>query len=250
VSDPVTDVDAMKALFPAVRSAAQILGLDTTFQSQLTTAISEIRDWPRTDAATHTQVLTASAHAGGQDVMALSANPTATSHNSENLDLEATYPYGLIGDNAGTLTDLEKRTYTNPVYRNDADWDYDSLYAARLGLPSEVGADLIATTEKYQLLPSGMASLFAQANSNEPYDEESGIVAATLDEAPLSVTASTDGTNFTTVAGSTGRTFDPATTNTVAITVTPTSQRYWRITITANTGWPAGQLSEFQVWNQ
>ena len=182
VSDPVTDVDAMKALFPAVRSAAQVLGLDTTFQSQLATAISQTRDWPRTDAATHSQVLTASSDAGGQDVMALSTNPTATQHNTENLDLEATYPYGLIGDSSGTLTDLEKRTYTNRLYRNDADWDYDSLYAARLGLSSEVSADLIATTEKYQLLPSGMASLFAQANSNEPYNEESGIVAATLNE--------------------------------------------------------------------
>ena len=183
VSDPVTDVDAMKALFPVVRSAAQILGLDTAFQAQLTTAIGETRDWPRTDAATHTQALTASADAGGQDVMAYSANPAAAQHNSENLDLEATYPYGLIGDNSGTLTDLEKRSYTNRVYRNDADWDYDSLYAARLGLSSEVAADLIATTEKYQLLPSGMASLFGQANSNEPYNEQAGVVAATLDEA-------------------------------------------------------------------
>ena len=44
-------------------------------------------------------------------------------------------------------------------------------------------------------------------------------------------------------------TFDPATSNTVTITFTATTQRYLRLNITANTGWPAGQISGFQVWN-
>ena len=45
-------------------------------------------------------------------------------------------------------------------------------------------------------------------------------------------------------------TFDPtANSNTVTITFTATTERYFRVNITANTGWPAGQVSEFQVWN-
>ena len=36
----------------------------------------------------------------------------------------------------------------------------------------------------------------------------------------------------------------------MTITFTATTQRYFRLNITANTGWPAGQISEFQVWNQ
>jgi hypothetical protein len=64
----------------------------------------------------------------------------------------------------------------------------------------------------------------------------------------LSVLGSTDGTNFTTVKASAGYTFDPASNNTVTITFTATSQRYWRVNIAANTGWPAGQVSEFQIW--
>ena len=64
----------------------------------------------------------------------------------------------------------------------------------------------------------------------------------------LSLLGSTDGTNFTTVKASADYTFSPST-NTVTITFTATSQRYWRVNITANTGWPAGQVSEFQVWN-
>ena len=66
----------------------------------------------------------------------------------------------------------------------------------------------------------------------------------------LSVLGSTDGANFTTVRASAGYTFSPSSNNTVTITFTATSQRYWRLNFTANTGWPAGQVAEFQVWNQ
>jgi hypothetical protein len=65
----------------------------------------------------------------------------------------------------------------------------------------------------------------------------------------LSILGSTDGTNFTTVKSSAGYTFDPASGNTVTITFTATTQRYFRLNFTANTGWPAGQCSEFEVWN-
>ncbi|WP_037908913.1 choice-of-anchor D domain-containing protein [Actinacidiphila yeochonensis] len=66
----------------------------------------------------------------------------------------------------------------------------------------------------------------------------------------LSLLASTDGTNFSTVKSSADYTFDPNSgNNTVTITFTATSQRYFRLNFTNNTGWPAGQVSEFQVWN-
>jgi hypothetical protein len=65
----------------------------------------------------------------------------------------------------------------------------------------------------------------------------------------LSILGSTDGSNFTTIVGSAGYTFNPATGNTVTITFSAVSYRYVRLNFTANTGWPAGQVSEFQVWN-
>ena len=64
----------------------------------------------------------------------------------------------------------------------------------------------------------------------------------------LSISGSTDGTTFGTVVGSAGYTFDPATGNTVTVTFPATSARYLRLTFTANTGWPAGQLSEFAAY--
>jgi hypothetical protein len=66
----------------------------------------------------------------------------------------------------------------------------------------------------------------------------------------LSVQGSTDGANFSTVVGSAGYTFNPATGNTATITFPAAATvRYVRLNFTANTGWPAGQVSEFQVYN-
>jgi len=64
----------------------------------------------------------------------------------------------------------------------------------------------------------------------------------------LSVLGSTDGSTFGTVVGSAGYTFNPATGNTVTITSASTQVRYLRLNFTANNGWPAGQVSEFQVY--
>jgi hypothetical protein len=65
----------------------------------------------------------------------------------------------------------------------------------------------------------------------------------------LSVLGSTNGSTFTTIVASANYTFDPSTGNTVTITFPASSARYVRLNFTANTGWPAGQLSEFQVWS-
>lgn len=64
----------------------------------------------------------------------------------------------------------------------------------------------------------------------------------------LSVLGSTNGSTFGTLSASTGRTFDPATGNTATITLTPATTRYLRLHFTANTGWPAGQVSELEIY--
>jgi hypothetical protein len=64
----------------------------------------------------------------------------------------------------------------------------------------------------------------------------------------LTVAGSTDGTTFSTIVPSAGYVFDPATQNTVTITFTATQIRQLRITVTANTGWPAAQVSELEIY--
>ncbi|WP_018530300.1 discoidin domain-containing protein [Streptomyces sp. HmicA12] len=66
----------------------------------------------------------------------------------------------------------------------------------------------------------------------------------------LSVQGGTDGSSFSTLAASKGYRFDPATGNTVTVTLPDSAPatRYLRVQVTANTGWPAGQLSEVEAY--
>ncbi|MFB9833613.1 glycosyl hydrolase family 95 catalytic domain-containing protein [Actinoallomurus acaciae] len=181
VGDPTTDIVAMRALFPVVVRAARTLGVDGDLADRLQAAIAKIPPLPRTDIATKTRLLPPSADADGADMIGPSAEPAAPRHNSENLGLEAVWPYGLIGD-GGALTDLAKRTYAARGYVNANDWSFDALQATRLGLASEVRADLLAATESYQIYPSGLASL-SGSESGAPYVEQAGVTAATVSEA-------------------------------------------------------------------
>ncbi|MFF0314131.1 CARDB domain-containing protein [Micromonospora sp. NPDC005252] len=64
----------------------------------------------------------------------------------------------------------------------------------------------------------------------------------------LSVQGSATGSSFTDLVGSQTYTFNPASGSTVTINFSSASTRYVRITVTANSGWPAGQLSELEVY--
>jgi len=64
----------------------------------------------------------------------------------------------------------------------------------------------------------------------------------------LTVAGSSDGSTFSTLKASAGYTFDPASGNSVTVDLTTATTRFVRLTFTANTGWPAGQLSELEVY--
>ncbi|WP_433349905.1 CARDB domain-containing protein [Micromonospora sp. CA-111912] len=64
----------------------------------------------------------------------------------------------------------------------------------------------------------------------------------------LAVLGSTNGSSFGTLSGSAGRVFDPASANTVTVDFAATAVRYVRLAITGNTGWPAAQISEFEIY--
>jgi hypothetical protein len=65
----------------------------------------------------------------------------------------------------------------------------------------------------------------------------------------LSIQGSTNGSSFTTMVGGAPYTFDPNTGNAVTITFPATSTRFVRINVTGNTGWPAGQIGELEVYS-
>ncbi|GAA0959493.1 glycoside hydrolase N-terminal domain-containing protein [Kribbella koreensis] len=181
VTDPTTDIAAMQAFFPIAVKAAQLLNVDAALVSQLNAAIPKIQTLPRTDTATQTQLLTPANDAGGTTMIGPSTQPAAQRRNSENIGLEAVWPFNLIGD-SGPMTALARRTYASRSYVNSNSWSYDSLHAARLGLPTEMKTALLAAIRQFQVYPSGMASFTAQP-AQEPYIEQSGVLAATVPEA-------------------------------------------------------------------
>ena len=65
----------------------------------------------------------------------------------------------------------------------------------------------------------------------------------------LSVLGSANGTSFTTLVPSANYTFNPATGNTASITLpSGTNDQYLELSFTANTGWTAAQVSEFEIF--
>ena len=64
----------------------------------------------------------------------------------------------------------------------------------------------------------------------------------------LSVLGSTDGSTYTTILPSADYTFDPAKGNEVTVSFPAVKARFVKVDVTANTGWPAAQFSEFGVF--
>jgi hypothetical protein len=160
--------------------AAQTLGTDTDLVNQLNTALGKLQSLPRTDTATQQQLLTPADDASGRTMIGMSTQPTATRRNSENIGLEAVWPYNLVGIDSQNA--LGRRTYTSRSYVNGNDWSYDALHAARLGMAGDVKTALLAAIRQFQVYPSGMASFTAQ-QAFEPYVEQSGVLAAAVAEA-------------------------------------------------------------------
>ena len=194
VQDPTDDIVADQALFPAVISAATLLNTDSSLVSQLKTAETQVEPYPRVSQSNLSDLLNsqptsattaASDDAGGADVIGDSYQPSAALHNSENIGLEAVWPYGVIGDsttvNGDNLTALVDRTYNSRPNVDIADWSYDAVDAARLDMGSQVSSDLVANTEKYQTYISGLAAY--DSTPDEPYIEQQSNVATAMDEA-------------------------------------------------------------------
>ena len=180
LQDPTTDLSARMALYKATIEAAQVLGEDTALSRQLREELGKIPPFPRTEAGVAKTLLTASADAEGNDVIAASYAPAAENRNVENLGLEPVWPYDLIGDTS-PLFELARRTYLHRPYPTNQDWSSDPIQAARLEMCDEVRTTLIKLTETYQTFVNGLANWGGK--TGEFYVEQQGVVAAALNEA-------------------------------------------------------------------
>jgi lysophospholipase L1-like esterase len=180
VTDPTTDIAAARALYPVVIQSAKLLGRDLDLVRQLETALPKIPPFPRIPEKGSRTLMPVSADADGQDVIAESYLPGAPIHNAENIGLEPLWPYDLIGDDS-PMFELAKRTYEHRPYVGVADWSFDPVQAARLGLGDEVRSMLLKVTEHSQHSINGFANW--DKKYGEFYVEQVGVVADALQEA-------------------------------------------------------------------
>jgi hypothetical protein len=178
VTDPTTDLAAIRALYPATMAAAKVLQRDPRLVTQLQDALKQTPPLPVV-AATAVASPSTLAQAGDK-VIAASYQPASPYRNGENIGLEPVWPYELIGLD-DPLFAIARRTYALRPFVYQADWSLDPIQAARLGLGSDVADGLFRLAQLYQVYPNGMSELI-QGPPNEFYIEHSGIVALTLSE--------------------------------------------------------------------
>lgn len=175
VRDPITDVSAMRALFPRFVRVATILNSDTELVKQVEERENQLPELPLVSLTDPGTVLSPDADLSNA-ILVASHLPSAPTHNSENIGLEPIWPYGLIGDD-GPMHDVAVRTFMHRPYKNQNDWSFDPIHAVRLELAEEFRTSLEAITERYQSYPSGFASF---ANGPEFYIEQIGVAAAAM----------------------------------------------------------------------
>jgi alpha-L-fucosidase 2 len=165
----------MRALFPVLGQAAQVLGIDDDVVEAAKAALPHLPELPLTLPGSD-QLLTGTARNDAQAIITSSYMPGAITHNSENIGLEPVWPYGLIGD-SGALHALGVQTFATRPNKAEADWSADPVQAARLGLGEEMRSTLAKITERYQFYPNGMAQL---TDAPEFYVEQIGVLADAL----------------------------------------------------------------------
>ncbi len=175
VRDPVTDVSAMRALFPRFVRVAARLKVDAELARQVEEQAGKLPELPLVSLAVPGTILPPGADLS-EAIIVPSHSPLAPTHNTENNGLEPVWPYALIGDD-GPMHDVAVRTFLHRPHQNENDWSFDPIQAVRLGLAEEFRSSLQVLTERYQSYPAGFASF---ADGPEFYIEQIGVVSAAL----------------------------------------------------------------------
>ncbi|MFF1817786.1 carbohydrate-binding protein [Kribbella sp. NPDC058245] len=184
---------------------------------------------------------------------------------SGNVSLPSTGGWQTWGTVTAQVT-LPAGVQTLTVYQDNGGWNFNSLqFSSGSTAPANLAAGKPTSESSHnQSFGSGnvtdgnQASYWESANNVFPQWAQVDLgsaqsVSRVVLQLPaswgardqtLSLLGSTDGNTFTTVKAAATYTFSP----TATMTFPASSQRYWRVNITANTGWPAGQLSELQLW--
>jgi hypothetical protein len=140
VQNAITDLAAVRSLFPIAIQVSQKLNLDATLRAQWQNVLDNLVAYPTnaTDYLPHDP-------------------PDAENRNGENVACELIWPYSVTGIGA---PDYQRAvsTWNNRPHPYDNVWANDAIQAARLGLGDEAQKGMVIMLGKYQSYPNGMTN--------------------------------------------------------------------------------------------
>jgi alpha-L-fucosidase 2 len=158
VKDAITDLTAIRTLFPEAIAEAKALGLDSTLAAQWQNVLNNLVAYPSNGTA-----------------YLPNDPPAAATHNAENVVSEMLWPYSVTGIGAPDYS-LIYNAYINRPFPYDAPWAPDAIQAARLGLGDSAYNGMITMLEKYQNYPNG------RTNNTSAEFEPIGILPSEMNE--------------------------------------------------------------------
>jgi len=140
VRNAVTDLAAVRSLFPAVISTSQSLGLDADLRTQWQDLLANLVAYP-TDGKSYLPY----------------EGTGATVHNGENVASELIWPYDVTGIDAPDYAMAVSTWKARPSPYGNV-WANDAIQAARLGLGDEANMGMKTMLQRYQSYPNGMTN--------------------------------------------------------------------------------------------
>jgi alpha-L-fucosidase 2 len=147
VPGAITDLAAVKSLFPVTIQASQTLGLDADLRTQWQNILTDLAPYPTDGSAylPHTP-------------------PIAQTRNDENVASEVIWPYDTTGIGAPDYQ-TALNTWNKRPFPYDNVWADDAIQAARLGLGDQAYTGMRTMLQKYQNFPNGLT-----ANTNGVFE--------------------------------------------------------------------------------
>jgi len=140
VRNAVTDLAAVRALFPIVIRVSTELGMDATLRPQWQDLLANLTAYP-TDGTTYLP----------------HQPPISQTRNNENVASELIWPYDVTGLDAPDYAVAVATWKARPFPYGNV-WSLDAIQAARLGLGDEANAGMKTMLQKYQNYPNGMTN--------------------------------------------------------------------------------------------
>jgi hypothetical protein len=140
VPNAVTDLAAVRSLFPTVISASTTLGLDADLRPSWQDLLTNLTAYP-TDGTHYLP----------------HQPPIAQTHNGENVASELIWPYDQTGIDAPDYA-MAVATWKARPFPYGNVWANDAIQAARLGLGDDANMGMKVMLQKYQNYPNGMTN--------------------------------------------------------------------------------------------